>query len=409
VLGEDNMDDHSLEKHGIVMMAATMAANFFNYLFQLSMGRLLSLEDYGILYSLLSLVYIINVVGGAIQTSVARYASKLKAHGQYGKIKYLWDFSTRSTLMLGVVMFLLVCLLSPFIAQFLNIGNIWYVVLLAFYLLFSFAMPANQGLLMGLQNFWAFGMSTASWALLKLLLGILLVFIGFGIYGGLLAPSVANITVFLVTLVFIRHVVKTKPKKFDLKGVYSYSGLALLAVFSSTTMVYADIILAKHFLDPLAAGVFSTLAVLGKIVFFASSGIALAMFPKTSESFEKKQSHLPILLKALLYTLLISGFAILLFLLFPRLIAETMFGEKSAVITPYMFEYGLAMLLFSVVALLVNYFLSIHKTRVAYLISFALIVEILLLSTFHSSIADITHCMLASGAVAVILMLFYLK
>lgn len=409
MLGEDNMDDHSLEKHGILMMAATMAANFFNYLFQLSMGRLLSLEDYGILYSLLSLVYIINVGGGAIQTSVARYASKLKAHRQYGKIKYLWDFSTRSTLMLGVVMFLLVCLLSPFIAQFLNIGNIWYVVLLAFYLLFSFAMPANQGLLMGLQNFWAFGISNASWALLKLLLGIILVFIGFGIYGGLLAPSIANITVFLVTLVFIRHVVKTKPKKFDLKGVYSYSGLALLAGFSFTSMLYVNVILVKHFLDPTSAGAFSALAVLGQIVFFAPSGIALAMFPKTSESFEKNKGHLSILLKALLYTILISGFVVLLFLLFPKPIAEIMFGDKSLTIVPYMFEYGIAMFLFSIVSLLLSYSLSIHKTKVAYLMLLALAAEILLLSVLHSSIADITNGMLISGITATILMLFYLK
>jgi len=403
------MKDQNLTKHSIIMIASTMAANFFNYLFQLSMGRLLSLEDYGVLYSLLSLVYIINVGGAAIQTSVARYASKLKARKKYGRIRYLWDFSTRSTLMLGFVVFLLVCLLSPFIAQFLNIDNTWYVVLLAFYLLFSFAMPANQGLLMGLQRFFAFGASYAFWALLKLILGVALVLIGFGVYGGLLSLSVANITVFVITLVMIGNALKTKPEKFDLRGVYSYSSLTLLAVFSSTTMVYADVLLAKHFLDPMAAGAFSTLAVLGKIIFFASSGIALAMFPKTSESFEKNQRHLPILLKALLYALLISGFAILLFLLFPRPIAEIMFGEKSAVIIPYMFEYGAAMLLFSVVALLINYFLSIHKTKVAYLISFALIVEILLLSAFHSSIADITHCMLASGAVAVILMLFYLK
>lgn len=405
--GEDNMDDHSLEKHSILMMTATMAANFFNYLFQLSMGRLLSLEDYGILYSLLSLVYIINVGGTAIQTSIGRYTSKLKTHGEYSKIKYLWDFSTRSTLILGVVMFLLVCLLSPIIAQFFNISNIWYVILLAFYLLFSFAMPSNQGLLMGLQKFWAFGASLASWALLKLLLGVFLVLIGFGIYGGLLSPPLANITVFLITLLIIRNVVKTKPQKFDLRGVYSYSGLALLAVFSSTTMVYADVLLAKHFLDPVAAGTFSTLAVLGKIVFFASSGIVLAMFPKTSESFEKKQGHFSILLKALLYTVLISGFAVLLFLLFPKPIAEIMFGDKSAAIIPYMFEYGIAMFLFAIINLLVNYSLSIHKTHVAYVVFLALLIEISLLSILHSGISDISHSMLLSGMAGIILLVSY--
>jgi O-antigen/teichoic acid export membrane protein len=402
------MKDQDLTKHSIIMFAATMASNFFNYLFQLSMGRLLPLADYGILYSLFSLFSIINVGGTAIQTSIARYTSKLKARREYGKIRYLWDFSVRGTLMLGLVTFLLVCILSPFIAQFLNISNTWYIVLLGFYLLFSFALPANQGLLMGLQRFWSFGATSALWALLKLLLGVSLVFANFGVYGGLLAPAIANIIIFLATLAFIKYIVKTKPKKFDLKGVYSYSGLALLAIFSFSSMLYINVILAEHFLDPASAGAFSLLAVLGQIVFLAPSGIALAMFPKTSESFENKQNHISILLKSLLYTILISGFVVLLFLLFPKPIAEIMFGDKSLAITPYMFEYGVAMFLFAIINLLINYLLSIHKTRVAYLASFSLIIEILLLWLFHSGVADITNSTLISGALATILLVFYM-
>jgi hypothetical protein len=86
-----------------------------------------------------------------------------------------------------------------------------------------------------------------------------------------------------------------------------------------------------------------------------------------------------------------------------------MFGEKSLTIVPYMFEYGVAMFLFAITNLLVNYSLSIHKTRVAYVISFALLVEILLLSLFHSGISDISHTMLLSGAAATVLLVFYLS
>jgi O-antigen/teichoic acid export membrane protein len=403
------MDDQGLAKHSVLMVFSTLLASFFNYLYQLLMGRLLSREDYGILYSLLSLLYIVNVGSGAIQTSIARYTSKLKVHEKYGKLRYLWEFSTGRTLLLGFVSFLVLSLLSPFISQFLNINNIWYVIFLAFFLIFGFTVSVNLGLLMGLQRFTAFGASNNLWAFLKLSIGVFLVLVGFGIYGGLLSLAIANIIVFFMTFIFIKNLIKNKAEKFELHEIYSYSGLALLAIFSFTLMTYIDVILAKHYLDPRLAGDYAALAVLGKIIFFVSSGIALAMFPKTSESFEKNKGHFSILLKALLYTALIAGFVTLLFLLFPKIIEEFMFGGKYPTIVSYMFEYGVAMFLFSIISLLINYSLSIHKTNVAYLVFFALLIEISLLLLFHSNISDITNSMLVSGVVTVILMSFYLK
>jgi O-antigen/teichoic acid export membrane protein len=403
------LDDQKLAKHSAIMVFSTLVASFFNYLYQLFMGRLLSPEDYGIFYSLLSLLYIITVGGGAIQTLITRYVSKLKAHQSYGRIRYLWEFSTIRTLLLGFASFLLVSLLSPIISQFLNINNVWYVILLASFFIFGFVLSVNWGLLIGLQKFIAFGSLSTLWSFLKLLLGISLVLLGLGVYGGLASLSLANVVVFILTLFFIERIVRVMPEKFKLGDIYSYSGLALLAVFSFTTMSYLDVILAKHYLDPRLAGEFAALAVLGKIIFFAPSGIALTMFPKTSESFEKDKMHFPILLRALFYTILIGGFVTILYFLFPNLIVGIMFGGKYQTVAPYMFEYGVAMLLFSVLSLLLNYFLSIHKIKVAYLISLALVIEILLLSASHSSIIDVTNGMLISGIAAIILMVVYLK
>jgi len=403
------MDDQNLTKHGIIVVASTMAVNFLNYLYQLLMGRFLSVEDYGILYSLLSLLYIINVGGTALQTSLARYTSKLKAHGKYGKIRYLWESSYRGTILIGILSFVFISLLSSVVSQFLNISNSLYVVLLALFLVLSFVLPANMGVLIGLQEFVKFGSANVFWALLKLVFGVLLVLAGFGVSGGLISLSLANLLAFLATFLIIKNLLTVKLEHFDFKGIYSYSTLALVTGFSFTTMTYADVLVSKHYLDPTSAGGFSALSVLGKIVFFASSGIALAMFPKTSENFEKNKSHSALLSKALAYTVLIGGFATILFLLFPTFIVELMFGNKYPSIVPYMFGYGLAMLLFSITGLLSNYALSIHRTKIAYFMFLALLVELSLLYSYHSSLQDITNAMLLSGASAIILMIVNLR
>lgn len=403
------MDDQNLTKHGIIVVASTMVVNFLNYLYQLLMGRFLSVQDYGILYSLLSLLYIINVGGTAVQTSLARYTSKLKACGEYGRIRHLWESSCRGTILIGILSFVFVSLLSPVVSKFLNIPNSLYVVLLALFLTFSFVLPANLGVLIGLQEFVKFGSANILWALLKLVFGVLLVLAGFGVSGGLISLSLANLLAFLATFLIIKNLLTVKPEHFDFKGIYSYSTLALVTSFSFTTMTYADVLISKHYLDPTSAGEFSALSVLGKIVFFASSGVALAMFPKTSESFEKNKSHSALLSKALLYTVLIGGFAAILFLLFPTFIVELMFGNKYPSIAPYMFSYGLAMLLFSIAGLLSNYALSIHRTKVAYLMFLALLLELSLLYLHHSNFGEIITAMLLSGASAIILMFINLK
>lgn len=403
------MDDQNLAKHSIIMVITTMAANFFSYIYQLLMGRLLSKEEYGILYSLLSLMYIINVGGSTIQTAIARYVSKLKARRDYGKMRYLWEFSVNRTILFGLAFSLLLSLLSPLLSQFFNISNEWYMVLLAFSLIFSFALPANLGLLMGLQKFMEFGISNDLWALMKLLFGVSFVLVGFGVYGALLPIAIANISVFLITFVFIRNLMKNSSQKFEMKDIYSYSTLALLAIFSYTAMTYVDVLLAKHYLDANLSGDFAALAVLGKIVLFAPAGIVIAMFPKTSESFERNESHSSLLFRALLYTVVLGGFVSLLYLLFPQLIAWIMFGDKYLSITSYMFPYGVAMLMLSVVTLLTNYALSVHKSRVAYPVFLSLIIEILLLSIFHSNISEMINSILASNAVAIALIALYLK
>lgn len=43
--------DREFVRDSVIMLVASLLAGFFNYLYQLSMGRLLPPEDYGVLIS----------------------------------------------------------------------------------------------------------------------------------------------------------------------------------------------------------------------------------------------------------------------------------------------------------------------------------------------------------------------
>jgi len=400
-----------MTRHGTVMVAFGLLAGFINYLFQLTMGIMLTPVQYGTLYSLLSLFVILSIFSAAIHTSVTKFASKFKAQGKLGRVNYLWRFSLKRALFIGLAMFVVLCALTPLISKFLKIDNNWYLIVLFLCVILAFVLPVNYGILRGLQRFLSLGGSNTLIACLKLAVGALLVYLGLGVYGGLLGFLIAQLVVFVVTLFFLKDLVRVSNEKVEISGLHSYAGLALLAIAAFTVLTNIDVILVKHYLSPEVTGNYSVIAVLGKMAFIAPGGIVVAMFPKTSELFETDSAHRPVLLKAMLLTLLLAGGVVIIYWRFPDVIVEFLFRGKYALASPdILFKYSVAMLFFAVSFLLMNYFLSLNQTKVAYSFVVAMLVQLGLIISFHSSIAQVVNIMVISGALSVVLMFpFYLK
>ena len=407
---KQRMKTDDMTRHGTIMVVFTLVAMSFVYIYQLAMGMLLTPAQYGTLLSLLSLFAIISVFSQTIQTSISKFTSKFKVQNRPGGIKYLWKFSLKRTLLLGSAMFLVLAMLSPLISGFLNIDNDWYFILLFSALLLYFTVPANLGVLQGLQRFVPLGFSHALINFLRLSIGVLLVYLGFGLYGALLGIPLAILIGFIVSLSFLRDVARGKNEKVEVRGLFTYAGSALLAIFAFSVLTNIDVVLAKHYLSPENAGNYSAISVLGRIVLLAPMGVAVAMFPKTSDLFETGRAHRPLLLKAMSFTILLVGAVVIVYWLFPDFIVNLLFGGKYPFAIPYLFKYGLAMGLFAISFLLLNYFLSLNQTKVALPFLGAMILELVLIAFFHSSIAQLVDIMLISSIACLALVLpFYLK
>ena len=267
-----------MTRHGSMMAAFVLLGGLFNYLYQLAMGRMLAPAEYGTLISLLSLFLIISVFSQTIQTSITKFTSRFRVDNRLGRVNYLWKYSLRQTFLLGVALFLALFLLSPLISGFLNIDNSWYWIVFASSFILAFAVAANCGILQGLQRFSLLGFSTTLVGLLRLGLGILLVYLGLGLYGGLLCLPLAILVVLVLTLSFLRDLAKVGNETVEVRGLFSYAGLALLALTAFAVLTNIDVVLVKHFLSPEDAGNYSAISVLGRIVLVAPMGVAVAMY-----------------------------------------------------------------------------------------------------------------------------------
>ena len=212
---------------------------------------------------------------------------------------------------------------------------------------------------------------------------------------------------FCVTIYFLRDLATADDEKFEVSGIRSYTRLTLLAFLAFTVLTNVDVILAKHYLSAIDAGNYSAISVMGKVVFFVPGGIAIVMFPKTSQLFEVGGDHHSILRKAILLTLLLVSGVVIIYWLFPQFIVNILFLGKYPAAVPYLFKYGLAMAFFAVSSLLMLYFLSLNRTKVAYFLIGAMLLELCLIILFHSSIAQIVNIVLICGAVCLVLVLTF--
>ena len=406
ILGGTRGDD--IVKHGLIMAGFTFAHGLFSYLYQLAMGRMLQPADFGILLSLTNLFLIISVFSLTIRTAMTKYISKYHAAGNMEVVGYLWRVYLKRTLILGVAAFFIAALVSPAISGFLRIGNVWYPLVVFSSLVFAFAVPLNWGTLNGLHRFIPLGWTYAFWVLLRLVLAILLIKLGLGLYGGLAPYIIAYVIVLAITYYYLKGLPTGHGSKAEVIGVRSYVSLSFLAILSYTMLTNVDIVLVRHFLDEGQAGNYAAVATLGRVALFAPVGIALAMFPKSSGLHESGKSHRAVLLMSVLLTTVITGAIVAIYSAFPDFFVNLLGVDKYTLAAPYLFNYSLAIMFLAVSYIFMNYFLSLNRVQVAYVFAAVALLQVLLILYFHRDIGQVVNSVLISGAVCLfVTLLFY--
>ncbi|MDD5254421.1 MAG: oligosaccharide flippase family protein [Candidatus Nanoarchaeia archaeon] len=390
-------------RDNFILFFCLIIYNAIGYLFHFFAGRALGPGDYGTFTVLLSLLYLSNVVLTVIQTSITKFAAEFKDDKE--KLAYLFVNSLRRLSFYGILLTIGFFIISPWIARFLKINSVWPVLISGTFLFLSFIVSVNRGILQGLQNFKKLGFSYIFEGLVKIVFGVGLILIGLGVEGGILAFVLSYIAAFLITLFPLRSLFSMRKIHFDTKQVYKYSYVVLVALTLLTLIYTVDVTLVKHFLDPLEAGMYGAMSLMGKIIFFGTLSVSMVMFPKSSELFESKGANKSILYKSLGLVLLFGIPVTLFYFLFPTLSVNLLFGSAYMEMASFLGIYGLVMTLFSLVYLISFYLLSIKQSKFIYILLGFVLVETALIWLFHSTIGVVAYIMLALMAALFLVMM----
>lgn len=382
-----------------VLWVGMMAANLSNYLFHLLMGRFLGPVDYGSLAAIVSIMYYIGVPTTTITVTVMKYAAEYDAQGAPERINGFFRKLTKSLIIIGVVLFVCMAAASPLISRFLNIASTTPLLILSAMVLVTYVLPINRGVLQGLQKFGSLSLNLVLETILKLIVGISLVVLGFSVNGAVIGIVSAMFIAYALSFIPLRRILSSASVKSEsIREMLKYSIPVFIALLCLNNFYSIDVILVKHFLSPVDAGYYSGLSILGKIVVFASLAIVGVMFPVVAGRHKSNQKHGKILLMTLGMITAISGTIVVCYAIAPKLLIGVLFGAKYLPVAPYLTTFGIAMLLLALSTALANYYLAINKTSCVPILVGAAVIQALLLWFYHGSLSQIVIVMIASMA-----------
>jgi len=405
---------HELVSGSIYIFIGSIIANIFNLFFNLFMSRNLTVEGFGILTSTFSLIGLIAIPAGSIIPTIISFAGSHFAKEEYGSVKALFLKIIKPLLVISLTVLFCFIFFVNHIGNFFKITDRSIIVIAGISAAFAYIGILSNGLLQAKLAFKYISFTNLIGSMLRFMVGVGLVFLGFGVGGAVWAAFITGFIPSILGFVYLRSVFMSrinKASKINFKSILSYGIPSSFAVLGMTSLISVDILLVKHFFDPLQAGVYAGLSLIGKIIFFFTAPIGSVMFPLIVKKHAKSESYNNIFKMAIAMVFIPSVFISIFYFLYPDLIIGLIVKNeayKSA--SGLLGLFGVFITIYSLITLFIYYFLSIRKTSIYIPVLFAAMSQLLLITFYHSSLLTVVAISLLVALILLVaLVIYYIK
>lgn len=396
---------HPLFSGSTIMILGSNSASAVNYVYHFLMGRLLGPSSYGELASLISVIGLLGVIPGSISLVIVKQVSEAKNESE---INYLVGWFKKKIFILSLIFSISVLIASPLIASFLNIRKVSYLIIIALSLLFSLQSGFYRAILQGLLKFKEMVMSILAENGLKLILSVILVYMGLQVSGAIFALLISIFLGWYITNLFLKsYSPDDMTSALNTKKILKFAVPFIIQSFATTSLYTSDVILVKHFFPSYEAGIYAALSTLGKIIFFGSGPINTVMFPLVSQRKSRGESYSKIFSYSFLVTIIFAFIISIFYFLKPKLAINMLYGGAYLAADKLLIWFGIFMTLFTLSFLLINYNLSLSKTRVTVLPTIAAIAQIIFIIFFHQNLFTVIFISIVITSLLLITLLIY--
>lgn len=385
---------------GGFLFLATLFVNIGNYGLNLILGRWLGPEGFAEANLIATLVMVLSFIAMGLQLTTAKFIAEEENISIQSLKKILFYIS------IAVALFLV--MVSPLLKQFLQFESVYPLIILFFGIPFYFQMSISRGYYQGTTNFkklaWTYIIEMV--ARLLITLGLLALFINKGFNSECIALA------FLFSFIFCDFYARFKVEEINpdfkyLKKVGSF--LAIIAVYELSQILInnSDVILVKHLFPAYESGLYASIALLGRAVFFATWTVVTILFPMVIEKEKNGEPHLRLFWNALLIVAGIGACMVVGAFLFGSQIMNIAFGQEYVSMADYLWIYALLTCLFACANVFVYYNMSLEN-YLPVLISIIMgLLQIIFISLYHNSLKQVLLVQIFLMAFLLFSMIFY--
>lgn len=373
----------------LFFLSATVV-NLGNYVFNLLMGRWLGPEAFSDVSIIVTLFLIVIFATATLQTITARYTALHTSENDLLQISALRQTMLRWAWIFGGVLFGVFGVGAPFWQGFFHTQSWWPFVIFAVGLPFYLAQGVDRGVLQGQTRFVELAASYQAEMWVRLGAGVGFALLGWGVNGAVAGIALSFVATWGVASRAGRVLPSARPLPFQSqKELLVYSSGVTGAYLGQILINNSDILVVKHFFSSYAAGEYASLALIGRVIFFATWAVVTTLFPIVARRHKEGKPHRHLLGLSLGGVVVISGTAIGATWLFPEWIVRTLFGEAYLGIAPLLWLYGVATALYALGNVVINYFLSLGQGRYAMVAVVAGVAQVIGLWVWHGSLAQV--------------------
>lgn len=383
-----------MTRDGVITLVSITGVNALNYGLNLILGRWLGPEGFAEASILATLVLILSFIGVAVQITSAKETASM-FDSSLIRDQFLQFFEKRS-MILGCIISVILISASIWIADFLQMQSVSTLVIVFVGIPFYLGMSARRGFYQGKQQFLVFSMSFVIETLVRIS-----VTLG-GLYFALIyAPEyITHVVAFgflssflacyLYTLIKHKIQLGELPKLEKLpKALWIF--IASIGVYELSQILInnCDVILVKHYFDEYAAGIYASIALVGRMVYFGTWTIVTLLFPKVIEKEKKGESHTGLFYGSLGIVVACGLIITSVCMWQGAWIMQVLFGDAYTSGADLLWFYALSTTIFAAANVFAYYYMSLDKYLPVAISLAAGIIQILGVSLFHVDLEQV--------------------
>ena len=380
------------------------AGGILGYLFQIIMGRMLSVTEYGILSALMAIMVVIGAPIQTLSMIISRRVSAYRSEQDSSKLGYLFYWINRKLLLIAVVLATLVVFNIKPLQNFFLIEENIHLYLLLIIVLIAFPQAINNAYLQGLQYFKWLSVSGVFATLLKIIIAVILVYFGLGVAGALGGVIFSTFTILILTYVVLRPSLSgSNVSTSNATHLLFESAMpVLLANVAFAVMTQIDIVLVKHYFSGQDAGLYAAASIMGKAVMYLPGGIAMALFPMVAENHASGKSSANLIFQAVGMTASLSLIGALFYYFFADSIIVLLYGADYKEAAHVLKYFGFAIIPMALIMVAEHFLIAMGRVLFAYLFMIVAPLQLIAIYYYHDTLLDIVTVLFVSGIILVV-------